>query len=115
MAELTTDQRVASLLTPVLAQVQEASVASHSNAEAFRSRDRTNIADVHEVLEQRADEVVERLADLMEGLAAGAVFIVDERLLLEVAEGYIEDPNGMSPKHNADLMLDELKTRGVLR
>lgn len=119
MAELTTDQRLAARLTSVLAAAQQDSVTSNTNADAFRRNGRLDSAQVHVVLEQRADEQVERLAEVIEGLAAGTVRIVDERVIVEEIAAAVDtarlNPADGTPKRVAQLTLEAIKTRGALR
>lgn len=123
MADLTTDQRLSTMLLPVLSELQDYGVAANRNAEAFRANGKVNAAQAHVVLEQRADEQVERLADLIEGLAAGSVRIVDEAAL-RVEIGALVETVRLEPKRDgeptspiliAHEMVADLKDREVLR
>lgn len=119
MADLTNDQRLVLLLTPLLAQLQQSSVDSHNNAEAFRTNGKLSSAHVHATLEQRGDEQVDRLADLMEALAAGTVRIVDEAAMVRtIAQAFDEVATQdfeSSSTHHAQIVLERLRTFGAIR
>lgn len=117
MAELTTDQRLSGALLPLIKEQGDMFRATHENARTLReSGEAANTAVVQEHLARNFGLMTDRLGELVEGLAAGRVRIVDERLLREVAESYIVlHCDGSTPAHLADLMFDELKSRGALR
>lgn len=116
MTDLTTDERLSTMLVPVLASLQEASVSAHQNAEALRTNGKIAAASTFVVLEQRADEQVERLAEVMEALAAGTLAIVDEGAIVRVLRREFEvERKAPDTTRRAQLALEQLQFAEAIR
>ncbi|MDR6574334.1 hypothetical protein J2X60_002993 [Curtobacterium sp. 320] len=120
MAELTTDQRVALALIPTM----QATAVAEQTFGAVAGDD----TDLGRAAQQTADvqaAIGERVLELSEALAAGRVRIVDEsELVREISRVFrtklIFGHGGLggepvSQVREAQLFLEELKDRGVIR
>lgn len=116
MSDLTPDQRLSAKLLPVLGELQEHSATSNRNAEILRTNGKPEAASVQATLERRADEVTERLADIIEALAAGTLRIVDEGRLVRVLVAEFETPTeAPDTTGRAQLALEQMRFMGAIR
>ncbi len=125
MAELTTDQRLSAALLPMVSELGTQHQASRQNAQMLRAQggEAMHAARVQEHMGDAYGEATDRLGELVEGLAAGTVRIVDESALRVEIAALVEtvrlepkrDGEPSSPILIAREMVADLKERGVLR
>lgn len=127
MGELMTDQRLSALLLPLVKEQGDAYNVTRQNAQTLRETgEAQEAAAVQDHLAMNFGKMTDRLGELVEGLAAGTVRIVDEVALVRSLSKVIEqeradaaDPAALSqqlhPIRVAQLVLQDFTKTGALR
>lgn len=121
MADRAVDELLASLLLETLPQIAERVTASVGNAHSLRA-DYPAVASVLDRQAAGLEAMGDRLTNLIDGLAAGTVRIVDEEVLRNEIEAAVNNAlhrspsdEGAPPSRVAELVLEFVKNQGALR